>query len=494
VLFLHDAAATMGCMQSKKSVELVAPPEGTTSANKQEDGPSGAKESQDGFGRLLPGSKVPPTPEEAREYDQPRNPRLSIKYQSKEISGRMSTSRRSSTPFDRARIGTHTRHGLMPGPRGFSAAKINQDRGVVCWPFNGSYNQALLCVFDGHGSKGERASEFCMKTVPELLEQDSVALKKDPVDTMRRANVKTDELLFASELGKTAMTCGTTSTVLYMSGSDCWTACAGDSRAVKGARRGGQLVAQDLSQDHKPDLPDERARILSRGGTVSDGTAGRPSRVWAHGRIGLAMSRSIGDGECKAVGVIADPDVTHFELQPPETAGADGDLFVIVASDGVWEFIESAEACSIVAKYKNATEACSQLVHEAASRWKRFEGSYRDDITAIVAFLPFLEAGWADEEEGHEPIKAEEGETEAASVFINMGKEGIVGLDDVGGSARSDETATEEDEGEAGESNTEEFAARRLSVHNPYDDDWNDKDGDEDDDDEEAPPPGQQQA
>ena len=29
---------------------------------------------------------------------------------------------------------------------------------MVCWPFNGSYNQALLCVFDGHGSKGEQAS------------------------------------------------------------------------------------------------------------------------------------------------------------------------------------------------------------------------------------------------------------------------------------------------------------------------------------------------
>ena len=56
----------------------------------------------------------------------------------------MSHSRRSSTPFDRARIGTHTRHGIMPGPRGFSAAKINQDRGVVCWPFNGSYNQVRL--------------------------------------------------------------------------------------------------------------------------------------------------------------------------------------------------------------------------------------------------------------------------------------------------------------------------------------------------------------
>ena len=53
-------------------------------------------------------------------------------------------------------------------------------------------------------------------------------------------------------------------------------------------------------------------------------------------------------------------------------------------------------------------------------RWKRFEGSYRDDITAIVAHLPFLEA-WGEEvtEEG------EEEEPESTSkVFLNMGSQG----------------------------------------------------------------------
>ena len=59
------------------------------------------------------------------------------------------------------------------GPKGSGAkAKINQDRGVVCWPFCGSYNEALLCIFDGHGRKGEQVSEYCMTTVPELLEED----------------------------------------------------------------------------------------------------------------------------------------------------------------------------------------------------------------------------------------------------------------------------------------------------------------------------------
>ena len=123
--------------------------------------------------------------------------RHSVQYQAKETpSGRVSSSnRRSSTPFDNTRIGTHTRHGVMPGPRGFTAAKINQDRGVVCWPFNGSHNQVLLCIFDGHGSNGERASEFCTKTIPELLEAESDALLADPVACLTRNVIKCDELL-----------------------------------------------------------------------------------------------------------------------------------------------------------------------------------------------------------------------------------------------------------------------------------------------------------
>jgi serine/threonine protein phosphatase PrpC len=175
-----------------------------------------------------------------------KNKRASVIYQAKETPDRGSPMiRRSSAPFDKAHIGTKTRHGIMPGPRGLANAKINQDRGVVCWPFHGSLNEALLCVFDGHGSKGEKASEFCMHHIPAFLENDEgrLSLRSDPIEALRRACVKADESLFASELGKTAMTCGTTSTVLYLNGADCWTACAGDSRAVLGRRVGGQIIA-----------------------------------------------------------------------------------------------------------------------------------------------------------------------------------------------------------------------------------------------------------
>lgn len=123
------------------------------------------------------------------DIDEVREQRLSIKFQAKELGSNRSSmnaeSSRHASPFDKSKIGTHTRHGVMPGPRGASYAKINQDRGVVCWPFHGSYNEALLCVFDGHGPRGEKISEFCTQTLPELLEcaststaQHSLALSR----------------------------------------------------------------------------------------------------------------------------------------------------------------------------------------------------------------------------------------------------------------------------------------------------------------------------
>ena len=409
-----------------------------------------------------------------------KNKRASVIYQAKETPDRGSPMiRRSSAPFDKAHIGTKTRHGIMPGPRGLANAKINQDRGVVCWPFHGSLNEALLCVFDGHGSKGEKASEFCMTQLPVLLDKDHDALLTDPFECLSRNIIKLNELLFSSTLGQAAMSMGTTSNVLYMKGEELWCACSGDSRAILASRKDGRIVATNLSEDHKPDLPSERVRIEAAGGFVSEsGPGGRPSRVWANGRVGLAMSRSIGDGECKKVGVIPDPEVKKFTLKPPKEQGADGDLFVILASDGVWEFIDSQEAAEIVAlshERPHASEACDLLVSEAADRWRREEGNYRDDITAIITFLPFLE-DWGDHE-GEVACNEGPGMHE---VFIGKGSKGLSKLkhSPVVQRKAGNEGAIAE--------NVENFAARRLSLSNPFnggDDDWENAEEEEDDED-----------
>ena len=49
------------------------------------------------------------------------------------------------------------------------------------------------------------------------------------------------------------------------------------------------------------------------------------------------MSRSLGDAVAAQVGVISEPELLEFEINGE-------DKFVVLASDGVWEFIEN-EVC-----------------------------------------------------------------------------------------------------------------------------------------------------
>ena len=83
-----------------------------------------------------------------------------------------------------------------------------------------------------------------------------------------------------------------------------------------------QLQAVELTVDHKPDNPEERARIEAAGGTVTDARPdGTPARV-EHRDRGLAMSRSIGDKIAKEVGVTrAMFKAFRYSRVPPERAG-----------------------------------------------------------------------------------------------------------------------------------------------------------------------------
>ena len=65
------------------------------------------------------------------------------------------------------------------------------------------------------------------------------------------------------------------------------------------------------------------------------------------------------------------------------------DKILVVASDGVWEFLSNEEVIKIIQPYylKNDAEgACEKLIKEANNAWKR-EDDVIDDITAIIVFL-----------------------------------------------------------------------------------------------------------
>jgi cGMP-dependent protein kinase 2 len=70
---------------------------------------------------------------------------------------------------------------------------------------------------------------------------------------------------------------------------------------------------------------------------------GDPPRLWSPAGLfpGTAFTRSLGDSAAEDIGVIADPEMSVTQLGPQHRA-------VIVATDGVWEFISSQKAVDMV--------------------------------------------------------------------------------------------------------------------------------------------------
>jgi len=247
-------------------------------------------------------------------------------------------------------------------------------------------------VYDGHGALGDKVSQMVCQTVTEKVSKALGASPPDadPTAFLKEAFESTDDML-KKDKSIDAELSGTTAVAmvyrLYKDNkSTAWVAWVGDSRAVWSGKATNLVgKAKDLSHDHKPDTEKEEQRIKKAGGFVSPPEVewGGPARVWLDKEMtlpGLAMARSIGDHLVKSVGVIAKPDVEKYEFDEDE------DGFIVLASDGVWEFIESQKAIDLCNKFlpKGATEAVTKLIETSAAKWRQEEGDYRDDITAIL--------------------------------------------------------------------------------------------------------------
>ncbi len=211
---------------------------------------------------------------------------------------------------------------------------------------------------------------------------------------------------------------GITLSAAFLRGDELYVGNAGDCRAVigrlKGKKGSGVYEAIDLTVDHRPDRPDEKSRIEKCGGRVEpvklqnhDEYVG-PMRVWK-GKSnvpGLNVSRSLGDIIAHSAGVSSQPEFTHTQLDKK-------DAFLILATDGVWEWTSSQEVVDIVAQDDDAESACERLTREAYARWERNGEGIADDTTAIVVFF--------DEEDG-------EGGSEVA--VLEDGAGGEDGYDD----------------------------------------------------------------
>ena len=263
---------------------------------------------------------------------------------------------------------------------------------------------AWFAVFDGHG--GKEVARYCAAhlhsalaaqpalaagAVEEALAASFLALDAQLLTVGgRRALAALAEEGLARETAGEAVeedsapshgpAAGCTACCALLVGSTLYVANAGDSRAV--LCRGGAAV--DLSVDHKPGLEGEKARILAAGGFVADG------RV----KGSLALSRALGDFEFKQNRelpaerqmVTALPEVTRLALQP-------GDDFLLLACDGVWDVLSSAQAVEFARQRLAGGAApaavCEALCDACCASDTRGSGLGCDNISVVlVVFKP----------------------------------------------------------------------------------------------------------
>lgn len=114
------------------------------------------------------------------------------------------------------------------------------------------------------------------------------------------------------------------------------------------------LQTLQITEDHRPDKPQELERIMNMGGSVmqiqdSLGNKLGPYRVWKNVDLpGLAMARSIGDIECSEVGVISTPTFKKIKLSSQH-------MFIVLGSDGIWDVMENQKVANFLEVHRYKT-------------------------------------------------------------------------------------------------------------------------------------------
>ncbi|KAL4352825.1 hypothetical protein GQ457_06G040420 [Hibiscus cannabinus] len=286
-----------------------------------------------------------------------------------------------------------------------------EDQGQVFTSPSATY----VGVYDGHG--GPEASRFITQRLFPFLHKFASEHGGLSAEVIKKAIDATEEefLLFVkrswparpqiASVGSCCLVGAIANDVLYVAN-------VGDSRAVLGRkvspdRPNNQVVAERLSTDHNVGVEEVRKEVVALHPDDSHIVVYNHG-VWRIKGI-IQVSRSIGDMYLKKPEFIqhfglpiplkrpvmtAEPSILIRKLKPQ-------DLFLIFASDGLWEQLSDQAACDIVLKHPRAGIAkrlVRAAVQEAAKKRemryneiKRIEKGVRrhfhDDITVIVIYL-----------------------------------------------------------------------------------------------------------
>ena len=256
-----------------------------------------------------------------------------------------------------------------------------------------------MSVCDGHGVEGHFVSDFIKETLPydmsENLKNMNIITEDEKeknkiYQIIKETFIIANEKLVDNEEINSLFSGSTCVSVIYTP-EKLIVPNIGDSRAVLGRlinKENNEYKAINLSRDHKPTEKDEAQRIIENDGRIQpfteEGEFVGPERVWIKEEDvpGLVMTRSFGDRVAATVGVMSEPEIKEFDFD-------ENDKFMIIASDGIWEFISSQECVNFIKDFydKNDLKGCCEFLYqESSKRWLK-EEEVIDDTTLILVFF-----------------------------------------------------------------------------------------------------------
>ena len=220
-------------------------------------------------------------------------------------------------------------------------------------------------LFDGHS--GKEVGMYLMENLHKILHQkikeeniNNEILKQIVINSFEQIDQEINLKNFRNETGSTG-----TILLLYKdpsSPSNKSFLCAnvGDSKAYLITK--SEMIL--LTKDHKCCDANEVKRIRDKGGIVFR------ERVFGT----LMLTRSFGDKEMKKYGVLSTPDIYIKNVEKD-------DLFIVIASDGVWDVVEENEILNMTKEGISSNDFSKKIVNLAKER------DTHDNISCIVIKL-----------------------------------------------------------------------------------------------------------
>ena len=246
-------------------------------------------------------------------------------------------------------------------------------------------NLSYFAIFDGHG--GKEVASFLSLNLHHYLVDEINNIKfgendeeniNNILDSIKTSFIKIDQdilenINFTTDVGSTA----TLIFIYYNNSND--NSLYNDNINIKDIERtlicanvgdsSGYLLAKSdiikITKPHKCEDTSEVQRIRDKGGIVFQG------RIFGK----LILTRTLGDKEMKKYGVLPIPDFFTKKIE-------NDDLFIIIASDGIWDVINEEELLKMGNEKELSSEIFSKKIMELAK-----ERDTRDNSSCIVIKL-----------------------------------------------------------------------------------------------------------